>query len=136
LWYGTHDYAYDISERMVALAPKLPNVNYTVGGALAIPFLKEYADYALSMIVVQHMPRRTFMQYLAACHEALRPGAIFCTQLPYGEFDQPDTETLLIRGYTPEWIERNITKTLWDVVANVEPLMGSELWHWLVMRRR
>jgi SAM-dependent methyltransferase len=127
--------AYDISANMIASAPRLPNVHYEVGGSSAIAYLKQYADYVLSMIVFQHMPRADFLAYIAESHEALRPGGIFCTQLPFGEQDWPDTETLLTRGYTPDWVDANIDLAQWAVLAKVCPLMGSELWHWLIMRR-
>ena len=128
--------AYDIAANMLKHAPHLPNGRYIVGGPNEIAYLKQYADYVLSMIVFQHMPRATFLEYIAESHEALRPGGIFCTQLPYGSQDWPDTETLLTRGYNEEWVDNNINPLQWEVLAKVEPLMGSELWHWLIMRRR
>ena len=128
--------AYDIAANMLKHAPRLPNGVYVAGGSEVIAYLRQYADYVLSMIVFQHMPRATFLEYIAESYEALRPGGIFCTQLHYGEEDWPDTETLMVRGYTPAWVDANIDPAQWEVLANVEPLMGSELWHWLVLRRR
>jgi SAM-dependent methyltransferase len=128
--------AYDISARMISHAPPLPNGFYVAGGAADIAYLKQYADYVLSMLVFQHMPRATFLEYVDEAHEALRPGGIFCTQMHYGEEERDDAETLLVRGYTPEWIDVHIDTAQWEILANIVPLMGSELWHWLIMRRR
>jgi len=127
--------AYDISANMLKHAPRLPNGVYVAGDANAIAYLRQYADYVLSMIVFQHMPRSAFLEYIAESHEALRPGGIFCTQLPYGTQDWPDTETLLTRGYDAAWADANIDLAQWEILAKVEPLMGSELWHWLILRR-
>jgi SAM-dependent methyltransferase len=128
--------AYDISARMISYAPRLPNGLYVAGGANDIAYLKQYADYVLSMLVFQHMPRATFLEYVVESYEALRPGGIFCTQMHYGEEERDDAETLLVRGYTPAWIDAHIDTAQWEILADIAPLMGSELWHWLIMRRR
>jgi SAM-dependent methyltransferase len=128
--------AYDISTNMIKHAIPLLNGYYVAGGPNTIAYLKQHADYVLSMLVIQHMPRATFLEYIAESYEALRPGGIFCTQLHWGEEDWPDEETLRVRGYTSAWVDANIDPAQWEVLANVEPLLGSEVWHWLIMRRR
>jgi len=128
--------AYDISASMISHAPRLLNGLYVAGGAADIAYLKQYADYVLSLLVFQHMPRATFLEYVDEAHEALRPGGIFCTQMHYGTQDWADEDTLRVRGYTPDWIDFHIDVEKWEILANIEPLMGSELWHWLIMRRR
>lgn len=127
-------YATDISQAMIDKCPKIENVIYIATGTLAdVP---EKADYIVSHLVLQHIPKPHFWKYIDESYALLNVGGILITQLH--ETDEPTEQgdnTLLVRGYTKDELRDGINAEQWEIVSLLEPAGISEVWKWLVLRK-
>jgi SAM-dependent methyltransferase len=139
-WMAPHFrklYALDISDEMLAKAPKLPNVAYM--STIAMPFIMPPVDFVLSFLVLQHMPKASAWAYVESAQSILKPGGIFCSQLHMTAVpvDRSDDDTLLVRGYTPleikDWLDQHPG---WTPLMVLGEAGISEPFRWLILRKK
>ena len=133
-------FAMDVSDNMIRHAVAIPNVTYGIGENLD-GLADDSIDYVLSMIVMQHMPKWAFWNYLSDSWRVLRPGGIFCTQMHLGGMDWPDTETLGVRGYSGDeltaglFVEEGAGRG-WKWHTVMGKFGFSEPWNWLILEKQ
>jgi SAM-dependent methyltransferase len=127
-------YATDVSPNMIALAPQIDNVVYRATDTLAdIPKV----DFVLSHLVLQHLPKSLFWKYLNEAHDILVQGGILITQLHETEVPvEHDDASILVRGYTKDELQAGIDDTKWDTISLLEPGGISEVWKFLILRKK
>lgn len=127
-------YATDVSSKMIDLAPEIDNVIYQVTDTI------EYispVDFVMSHLVLQHMMKDYFWQYLKEAHDILVQGGVFVTQLHETEVPiEHGDNTLLVRGYTQEELLEGLDEEKWEIVSLLEPAGISEVWKYLILRKK
>jgi len=126
-------YATDIAANMIVKCPHIANVEFICTDSLDV--VPSGVDFVLSLIVFQHVPKVVFWNYVAESYHILKPGGIFCTQLPEGTADWPDNETLGVRAYTKEELKANIRGEDYDILSLLGKAGISEDWNWFILRR-
>jgi SAM-dependent methyltransferase len=133
--YFTYLYATDVSKSMIDKTPDIENVAFIATDTLLdVP---ERVDFVLSHLVLQHVPKESFYKYLSEAHEILNQGGIFCSQMHETEtpVEQGDS-TILVRGYTKDELRQGIDESQWEIVSLLEPYGKSEVWRWLILRKK
>lgn len=134
-------HATDVSRSMVERVPRVPNVRtYAVPSLVPLFGLigsRDRPRYLFSHIVFQHMPKSIFWRYLREAETLLPKGAIFHAQMhrTAEPTEPPETDTLLVRGYTPKEIEANLDDGVWRVHSLLDVAGLSEPWAWLTLER-
>jgi len=132
-----HVDATDISPNMISMCPPLENVTWTATGSLLKLPGRDY-DLIYSIIVLQHVPKPVFWNYLDEAHAVLKRGGIFHTQLPMTiePIEWPPEQTLLCRGYTIPELGNEISGRQWETISLLRKSGISEPWYWLTLRKR
>lgn len=127
-------WATDISQEMIDKARRKGNISYVCTGSLTV--LPPFFDAVLSHIVFQHMSKEQFWRYLDESWEILKKGGIFCTQMHETEYPYEPDGTILVRGYTKQELEDEIDQSKWEILGLLHPAGESEIWKWLILRKR
>lgn len=127
-------WATDISQEMIDKARRKGNISYLCTGTLSV--LPPIFDAILSHIVFQHMSKEQFWRYLDESWEILKTGGIFCTQMHETTYPHDPDGTILVRGYTKQELEDEIDPAKWEILGLLHPAGQSEVWKWLILRKK
>jgi SAM-dependent methyltransferase len=102
--------AVDISSEMIAHAraalKECPNVRFHLNNGVDLSmFSADQFDFAVSVIVFQHIPRRVIVEnYIAETWRVLRPGSLFRFQVQGCPISEQEADTWVGPGFSEEQI--------------------------------
>jgi len=132
-------YGTDISPNMIGYAnrfAKRDNVEYITTSTLRdVP---EKVDMVVSHIVLQHISKVNFWLYIEDAYHILNAGGVFCTQVHITKYPHTpdDSSTILVRGYSVEEISESLDFDKWESLGIGLSAGESEVWRWLILRKK
>lgn len=111
----------DISVSMVELAriyaAEVPNCTFQVSTTSRLPFADNEFDFAFTLTVLQHLPRRIAAGYVAELLRVLKPGGILFMQMPGAYRTVSHSESA--------WVRKLMTTVPGDVRQTIHELHGT-----------